>query len=1109
MNIYYFTRVMKIIMFLLIAGFTTVSASSYSQQITLKGKNLPFSAAIDAIRKQSGYTIFGTKKVIESGKALTIDVKNMPLPQFMEMITAGQSITYVIEDKTISLSGSPIVETAAQVQQQSLAGTVRHAETKELLEGVTVRLKGSTINSSTNTKGQYRITIPLSDKKQILVFSYVGMKTQELSYQKQERLDIELQPDEAAMNEVVVTGIFQRERQSFTGSSARFSAKDLQIVGNQNILQSLKTLDPSFAIIDNNLFGSDPNRMPDIEIRGKSSVIGLTDEFSANPNQPLFILDGFESTLAIISDLSMDRVESITLLKDASATAIYGSKAANGVVVVETKRPTAGQLRINYTLNGTVGFADLTDYNLMNAQEKLQFELLSGFYGLLNADGNIILGANLQNEARYYNRLKEVNRGVDTYWANEPLRTAFTQRHTLFAEGGDANLRYSASFNYGITQGVMKGSDRQATNGNIRLLYRKGKFSVNNSLSVDNVRANKETSAFSSFSRANPYFRKYDDQGNVRKVLEDFSVFGNPSLAPIYSPLYDQSNLNTNVQESLGFTNNLEMEWRIIEPLRARGRFGLRNFTTHDEIFRSPFNIEFEGTDVLQKGRYNEANGKNINYDGDFSLTFGKLLSDKHMLNAVAGFRMEQSMRERSAFQVRGFLDDEFANPSFALQYPAGQRADYQESKRRGASFFTNMGYAFDQRYLVDATLRSDGSSVYGSDRQFSYIWSLGFGWNIHNESFIKKSADWIDQLRLRGSIGNPGNQNFDDYISMRIYRYNNENRNPFGASTIISNMGNKSLQWQTTLDRNVGLDLTTLKNRLRFTADYFIKDTDPLLVFVSLPSSTGVTQVAQNIGGQVTHGFTVVTDYTLIKRNQFNWRVNLNMRQLKAEYRKMGNQLNNFNEANKSRNLTRYYDGGSPSDLWTVRSVGIDPATGQEIFLNKNGQQTFVYNYQDEVIVGNSDPDLEGIIGTNLFYKGFTASINLRYRFGGQAFLQTLYDKVENISFEGVSLNQDRRALYDRWKQPGDNARFKAISTTEKTPISSRFVADNNMLIGEAFSIGYENSTAPWLKAIRASSVTFRAYMNDIFYISTIKNERGLDYPFARSVSFSAAVRF
>ncbi|MES2827066.1 MAG: SusC/RagA family TonB-linked outer membrane protein [Bacteroidota bacterium] len=1112
----YLSLVMKTIMCLLLTGFMTVSAASYSQQITLKGNRIPFSTVIDAIRSQSGYAVFGTKKLLESAKPVTIDVKSMDLAQFLAAVTQGQEMNFVIEDKTISLSAAPVAKInptpspVSSMRESTLTGIVRHAQTREAMAGVTVRVKATEVRTQTDEKGRFTLTIPTTSTKQVIVFSYVGMKTLELNYQKQGTLDVEMEPDETSMGEIVVTGIYQRNREVYTGSSSVFKGKDLLVVGNQNILQSLKTLDPSFAIVENNTFGSDPNRMPDVEIRGKSSVIGLTEQFASNPNQPLFILDGFESTLRIIADLSMNRVESITLLKDASATAIYGSKAANGVVVVETKRPAAGELRVNYNMDGSVGFADLSDYNLMNAREKLEFELLSNFYGLRDATGQLLLGSNPQSEINYNNRLKEVNRGVDTYWPSEPLRTAFTQKHTLFAEGGDANLRYGTSFNYGLTKGVMDGSDRQATAGNIRLLYRKGKISVNNNLSIDQVIANRQSTEFSEFSRANPYYRKYDDLGNVRKVLEDFKALGNNAFTPIYSPLYDQSNLNIDQEKTFSFTNNFELEWRILESLRARGRLGIGSNTAGNILFRSPFDVEFESTDVLRKGRYTEGNGKSTRFDSDFSLTFGKLYAEKHMLNAVAGMRAEQITAKQSNFQVSGFTDDEFSNPNFALGYVAGEKAGYQESKRRAASFFTNVGYAYDQRFLIDATLRSDGSSVYGADKQFSVIWSVGLGWNIHNEHFIKDgNFKWINQLRLRGSIGNPGNQNFDDYISTRIYRYNNDNRNPFGTSTIISNMGNRNLQWQTTLDRNIGLDLTAFSSRLRVTADYFNKDTDPLLVFINLPSSVGVGQVAQNVGGQITKGFTLSSDYAIIKTGDFNWRVNLNLRRLRTHYHDMGNQLSNYNTTNKSRNLIRYYDGGSPSDLWAVRSAGIDPATGREIFLNLNGEQTFVHNYQDEVIVGNSDPDLEGVIGTNLFYKGFSASLNLRYRIGGQAFMQTLYEKVENISTQGVTLNQDKRALYDRWKKPGDLANFKAISTTDLTPMSSRFVADNNMLIGEAFSVGYENSTATWLKTVRASSITLRAYMNDIFHLSTIKNERGLDYPFARSVSFSAGLRF
>ena len=227
----------------------------------------------------------------------------------------------------------------------------------------------------TDAEGNFKFEIP-DQKDMILVFSFVGMKKQEVKYTGQENLHIVLEDDIAEMEEVVVNGIFTRKKENFTGSTTTFTSKELKMVGNQSVLQSLKTLDPSFAIIENNEFGSDPNHLPNIEIRGKSSIVGLTDEYETDPNQPLFILDGFESDLETINDLSMDRVQSITVLKDAAATAIYGSKAANGVVVVETKLPAMGSLRVNYNGNLQLTFADLSDYNLMNAEEKLECEII-------------------------------------------------------------------------------------------------------------------------------------------------------------------------------------------------------------------------------------------------------------------------------------------------------------------------------------------------------------------------------------------------------------------------------------------------------------------------------------------------------------------------------------------------------------------------------------------------------------------------------------------------------------------------------------------------------------------------------------------------------------
>ena len=238
------------------------------------------------------------------------------------------------------------------------------------------------------------------------------------------------------------------------------------------------------------------------------------------------------------------------------------------------------------------------------------------------------------------------------------------------------------------------------------------------------------------------------------------------------------------------------------------------------------------------------------------------------------------------------------------------------------------------------------------------------------------------------------------------------------------------------------------------------------------------------------------------------SWTLNVNFRTSKSEYRDIGDKLNEFNELGSAQSLVRYYEGASPDDMWAVPSLGIDPATGAEMFRKRDGSQTFIYSTADEVVVGCSRPDVEGVIGSSFYYKGFSASVNFRYRLGGEVMASALYSKVENISEEQIYYNQDKRALHDRWKQPGDKAKFKSIKDTSPTPMSSRFVRTENTFSGESISMGYESSAA-WIKKIGAEGVTFRAYMNDIFRLSSFKEERGTDYPFARTVSFSLSLRF
>lgn len=992
-------------------------------------------------------------------------------------------------------------------QTRKVSGYVRD-ENGEPLTGVPVSMGDAKVCAVTDMEGFYSFSIPVEPTT--LKYSYVGLATETITIARgttDVKRDLVMHSDHE-LNEVVVTGIFTRNKESFTGSASTFKADELAMIGNQNVLQSLKTLDPSFAIIENESFGSDPNRLPDVEVRGKTSIVGLTEENFVNPNQPLFILDGFESTLSTINDLDMDRVATITILKDAAAAAIYGSKAANGVIVVETKKPEPGQLRINYFGNFSVSWADLSDYNLMNAQEKLEFEKLSGYFGPLD-DNNEVLEEGYQ--MKYNSILADIRRGVDTYWINEPIRTAFTQKHSLFLEGGSGDMLYGVGVGYGNIQGVMKDSEKDLVNGNLKLIYRHNKLSISNNLNLDYSKADKETVTFSKYARANPYYRKYNEEGEPEMVLTSIEYKDMDLLTrttkKFYNPLYDDEQNSFNQTDTHGFTNNLELGWQIIEGLRARGKIGIGWSNEKGVIFKSPFLSDYVETDNLNKGRYSEASTSRLNYNGEAALSYTNMLSEKHQINAIVGLRFSDDKVTYSQYAVRGFIDDEFSNPSFAIGYPEGEKSSYYKKQKRSSSLFFNAGYSYDVRYLLDLNIRRDGSSVFGADNHFSTTWSVGLGWNLHNEQFMK-GVSWLNYLKLRASVGNPGNQNFDDYVSMRIYGYNNTYSSPFGATVFVTNQGNRGLDWQQTLDMNVGFDLMLFNNRLKCYFDYFDKVTDPLLVSIGVPNSTGTSTVLRNFGTQETKGVTLVLNYAIVKTRDLLWSANLNMRHLTTKFKDIGNSLDIYNNANKSRNLTRYYDGGSPYDLWAVVSNGIDPMTGREVFVNKNGNQTFDHNYDDEVVCGNTEPDVEGVFGTSFFYKGFSASVNFRYRVGGQIFMNTLYNKVENITTDKMLENQDKRALYDRWQYVGQEAKFKAISQTQTTPISSRFIEDNNVLSGESVSVGYEHKSK-WLEKIGASSLTFKAYMNDFVRISTVKNERGIDYPFARSVSFSLGLRF
>lgn len=916
----------------------------------------------------------------------------------------GNKLNYLVLAASIFPIASPQIHAAtenalSQTIQSNQSSKVTYQgtvidETGNPLPGVNITYKNSKgIGVITDIDGNFTLAIPSSVHS--LIFSYVGMKTQTVRITSpSEKIKVRMEPDAVAIQETVITGIYTRKAESFTGSMATYSEKELKTVGNQNVLQSLKVLDPSFIVLENNLSGSDPNATMNLNIGGNTNIVGLETEYTTNPNQPLFILDGFETTLSTITDLSMDRVASITILKDAASTAIYGAKAANGVVVVETKKPEAGRLQFNYNGNFGVEWADLTDYNLMNSSEKLQYEKLAGYYGSLDANGNIIdeYYQNLYNQ-----RMLRTKQGIDSYWLNEPLQTGFTQSHNIFAEGGDAAFRYGIGMTYTQTQGVMKNSNRDVLNGNVQLTYRIDKFAFTNQTNITNTDVENPTVSFSDFARTNPFYDKYNEYGEIDQVIEEIQTISGGTQY-ITNPLWDLNQKSYDKNNQLSFTNNFQIEYRPLPELRIRGKLGIIVGRSNSKQFDSPEMSKYLTTDQLKRGSYSESNTKSSSYDGSLDISYGKTFG-KHTVNAIGGMQISENNSNLSMFQAIGYSSDLFSNPNFANGYPEGGRPSSSISKSRTASYYANFNYGYQLRYLVDFNLRTDGSSVYGVNNPFSTTWSLGLGWNIHNEAFFNKNGV-LNYLKLRYSVGNPGNANLNAKMANSIYTYYTQYPNMFGLAALISSWGNSGLKWQRTNEHNVGIDIEMFHNRLRLSTDFFIKKTDPLLLSIDFPPSTGITQVPMNIGAMKNIGTTFTGSYIIIRKPDMNWTVNANLRHIRTTYYNIGDLLEKYNEKGRTnQTLTRYYDGASNTALYAVRSAGIDPMTGNEIFIRKDGSYTFKWDSADEVICGDSTPDVEGAFGTSFYWKGFSVNAIFSYRYGGQAFLSTLFNKVENIS--------------------------------------------------------------------------------------------------------------
>lgn len=1107
---------LSIISILLTVCSIHVSADTYSQ-INISAKNITLGQAFDLLGTQTGHAFFYNNKDIRKIGKMDVELKAVSLETALKQLLKGLPFSYHIVDKTVVIQSINVITNAPDTIPP-VTGRVRN-KLGEAMPRVTIRIEGKNDVYQTSNEGEFKL--PSVDDNDKISFSFIGYKTA-VYKASQLKKTIILEDANIGLNEVVVNGYQEIHRDNYTGTAVIVSGEKLKEMSPQNLLQGIQMVDPSFKILANNFNGSNPNSLPVINVRGSSALptgsdgVLRRDNINSTVNLPAFILDGYEVNLEKVFDLDMNRIASITLLKDAAATAIYGSRAANGVLVITTKVPANGKLQVTYSHETNVNGPDLTGYSVLDAAGKLEYERRAGVY---NTEQQKIPQDAL--DELYYEKLKNVTGGVNTYWLSQPLRTAIGQKHSLYLQGGAENFRYGIDVRYQTRPGVMKGSTRDQYSGGMNFSYNlSNRIKFQNELTITQVKSKESPyGRFADYVSTNPYYRMTDDNGNVIRQLETWSdrntKEGYTQYQYALSPLYDATLSSFNTNDYAEILDNLAAEFEIAKGLRIRGQMSLTSRQYNGDEFISPLANKFflypaDKTD--EKGSYTSNKTKETIWDGNIRINWIKQLNN-HNINLVAGANIRTEFSDWASFTAIGFSNDRFSSVGFAKGYAEGAApsSDVVQSRLFGSFLSTN--YSYKDKYLMDATLRTDGSSKFGSNNRLAPFWSLGIGWNLHKEEWFQNTA--VSQLRLRLTTGLTGSVQFNPYLSRTTYTYDHDNWYSSGIGASLGNYGNQHLGWQKTRNTDIGFDLGLLNDRIFISPRVYRKLTRDLLADISIAPSTGFGTYKENLGDMENKGIEVSMRAAIIQHKDWGVNIYANLVHNKNKIVRISNSLDAYNQQvnNEQSNndkfkgvpLLRYKEGQSIDAIYAVRSKGIDPETGKEILIKQDGSLTYRWDARDITVVGDATPLAQGSFGTSFHYRQFMMSVNFQTEFGGDMYNQTLVDRVENAN---PRFNVDSRVYDEKWKQPGDVTFYKGITDWGQTQVSSRFIQPGDWLSLQSLYCSYDLNRA-WITKIKMSSIRLAVTANDLFRWSSVKQERGIDYPFARSVTFSLQAQF
>ncbi|UYQ95392.1 SusC/RagA family TonB-linked outer membrane protein [Chitinophaga horti] len=1090
---------MRLTAFMLCACALLCGSAAVAQRVTFSGTRVALQDVLTEVQKQTGYLVMSNSQLVKEAAPVTISAKQEPLNEFLDKLFAGPKLEYSIENKTITIRRkralTPAVADTTRVPQKDIVGTVTD-EAGLPIPGVTIRILGRSGGTSTDAKGQFRIK---ADSTAMLSLTSIGYQARDLSAASVTRLvAIKLAPSANNLDavSVVSTGYQDRRRSNMVGSVSSVTGKDIENAGITTVDKALAGRMPGVYVRS---VSGRPGETGQIIIRGVNTLTGSAE--------PLYVLDGMPLQPGEVSgsmnslitngigNIPPENIETITILKDATAASIYGSRAANGVIVITTKNGKAGNDYVNYSGKYGITERPRNTFNFMNAKEKVAFErgIRDDFYPPYESGGRVIQLLSLADKgaisyADAEARIAELE-NTNTDWIKELYRVAQSQSHNISLSGGNTKTTYYAGFNYQDQQGSLIENRFQTGGLNMKL----SRFATDKLLFKLNLyttlKKNVEGQAVASTSSmsidpfeyavfANPYEKAYNADGSYawdmtyRPIPYDIGNFSTMYYSTFNMIRELKENRLTNIYGNI--RGQFAVEYDIIKGLKYTGNVAASYTSVHDKdesfggTYRSYVNnwlntASMNSGAVLpeyNRGFLRESTGRTFDYTVRNTLDYSHTFGGKHFVqaffaNEFGGVKNDQFNHFNpiylQEYAIAGYPSWDLVADTRFMQLSLEKFGGTVNRENRSASFIGSLAYSYDNRYVFNGNVRYDGVDIIGSDNQFSPLWSAGVRWNAHNEKFLAEHGSIISRLVLSAGYGYRGS------INRRVLPFHTYTLGTFVyASTPVASgfsYGNPVIKWEKKAETNLGMELSLFNGRINTEWRYFREKVIDLLDDTKIPPSVGRPSTTVNVGSLSNKGMEVSVRVEVIKNKDWLWEVGGNVA-------RVANNLDDVFEKTMPTLANLYTSNiqGYPVNSWYgYKFSHINPENGSMIVLAQKINNTMVdgkiqSTYTDAEVdlsrtsvadmttlyrpyfLGQRDPKFYGGFNTRLTWKSIELTSNFVFAGGNQ--IMSFQDRREgpnNIGTSDLAASRINRLKnnLNRWRQAGDITDIPLYRTT------------------------------------------------------------------------------